>query len=70
MGFCAEDFFFFMQCSLLSLGGKVKDSHISVLINAGVLVSKVEWKALLNMLIFRHFYGYNHHKMLMFINRT
>ncbi|XP_052731334.1 uncharacterized protein LOC108326007 isoform X3 [Vigna angularis] len=25
------------QCSLLSLGGKVKDSHISVLINAGVL---------------------------------
>jgi len=60
-----------MQCSLLSLGGKVKDSHISVLINAGVLVSKVEYKALLNLLIFRPFYGYNnHHKMLMFINRT
>ncbi|WVY96679.1 hypothetical protein V8G54_028830 [Vigna mungo] len=34
-------------CSLLSLGGKVKDSHISVLINAGVLVSKVEYKRLL-----------------------
>ncbi|XP_014513450.1 uncharacterized protein LOC106771915 isoform X8 [Vigna radiata var. radiata] len=27
-------------CSLLSLGGKVKDSHISVLINAGVLGRK------------------------------
>jgi len=38
---------FLMQCSLLSLGGKVKESHISVLINAGVLVSKVEYKALL-----------------------
>ncbi|XP_047169871.1 serine/threonine-protein kinase 19 homolog isoform X4 [Vigna umbellata] len=31
---------FLMQCSLLSLGGKVKDSHISVLINAGVLGRK------------------------------
>ncbi|KAL2978208.1 hypothetical protein AAZX31_13G107500 [Glycine max] len=33
-------------CSLLSLGGKVKDSHISLLINAGILVSKLEFKAL------------------------
>ncbi|XP_022641280.1 serine/threonine-protein kinase 19 isoform X10 [Vigna radiata var. radiata] len=29
------------QCSLLSLGGKVKDSHISVLINAGVLTRQL-----------------------------
>ncbi|XP_047169881.1 serine/threonine-protein kinase 19 isoform X13 [Vigna umbellata] len=28
-------------CSLLSLGGKVKDSHISVLINAGVLTRQL-----------------------------
>lgn len=28
-----------LQCSLLSLGGKVKDEHISLLINAGLLVS-------------------------------
>ncbi|XP_014513448.1 serine/threonine-protein kinase 19 isoform X1 [Vigna radiata var. radiata] len=32
---------FLMQCSLLSLGGKVKDSHISVLINAGVLTRQL-----------------------------
>lgn len=29
-----------MQCTLLSLGGKVKDAHISLLINAGLLVCK------------------------------
>ncbi|XP_027937831.1 serine/threonine-protein kinase 19 isoform X3 [Vigna unguiculata] len=29
------------QCSLLSLGGKVKESHISVLINAGVLTRQL-----------------------------
>ncbi|XP_058770941.1 uncharacterized protein LOC131644453 isoform X1 [Vicia villosa] len=28
-------------CSLLSLGGKVKDSHISLLINAGVLIRQL-----------------------------
>ncbi|MED6108005.1 hypothetical protein PIB30_019408 [Stylosanthes scabra] len=29
------------QCSLLSLGGKVKDSHISILINAGVIIRQL-----------------------------
>ncbi|MED6108004.1 hypothetical protein PIB30_019408 [Stylosanthes scabra] len=28
-------------CSLLSLGGKVKDSHISILINAGVIIRQL-----------------------------
>lgn len=28
-----------LQCSLLSFGGKVKEDHISLLINAGLLVS-------------------------------
>lgn len=30
----------YLQFSLLSLGGKVKDAHITLLINAGLLVSK------------------------------
>lgn len=34
--------FVWMQCSLLSLGGKAKDSHISLLINAGILVSEMD----------------------------
>lgn len=29
-----------LQCSLLSIGGKVKDEDISLLINAGLLVSQ------------------------------
>ncbi|XP_019433035.1 PREDICTED: serine/threonine-protein kinase 19 isoform X3 [Lupinus angustifolius] len=29
------------QCSLLSLGGKVKDSHISILINAGIITRQL-----------------------------
>ncbi|KAL1329849.1 hypothetical protein AAHE18_12G071300 [Arachis hypogaea] len=29
------------QCSLLSLGGKVKDSHITLLINAGVIIRQL-----------------------------
>lgn len=40
-----------LQCSLLSLGGKVKDEHVSLLINGGVLVS-----AAISFYVFRSFF--------------
>ena len=33
---------YILQCTLLSHGGKVKDEHISLLINAGLLVSELK----------------------------
>lgn len=45
-----------LQHTLLSLGGKVKDGHISLLINAGLFVSKLESSVIFLMLFFFAFY--------------